>query len=97
MKTTGTIILGAYIAVIMVALFLGPLILLHGYREWWLVTFDVLFACAFIGGSIRHYAPSPRLGVSPSAGPRADELLPGRRAGGYVVGRHDNPGRQEQE
>ena len=55
-KTTGTIILGAYIAVIMVALFLGPLILLHGYREWWLVTFDVLFACAFIGGSIRHYS-----------------------------------------
>jgi general stress protein CsbA len=54
-RTAGTIILTAYIAIIMVALFLGPLILLHGYRQWWLVTFDVVFACAFIGGSIRHY------------------------------------------
>ena len=69
MRTAGTIILTAYIAIIMVALFLGPLILLHGYREWWLVTFDVVFACAFIGGSIRHYVPGPLPGVSPSAGP----------------------------
>ena len=55
MRTTGTIILSAYIAAIMVALFLGPLIILHGYRAWWLVTFDAVAASAAIGGIISHY------------------------------------------
>jgi hypothetical protein len=53
-RNTGTIILGAYIAVLMAALFLGPLIVLHGYREWWLVTFDAGAAGASIGGIISH-------------------------------------------
>jgi len=59
-RTTGTIILSAYIAAIVAALFLGPLILLHGYREWWLVTFDAVAASAFIGGSISRYGTGRR-------------------------------------
>jgi hypothetical protein len=54
-RATGTIILSAYIAVLMAALFLGPLILLHGYRQWWLVTFDAGAAIASIGGIIGHH------------------------------------------
>lgn len=55
MRTTGTVILSAYIAVIMAALLLGPLILLHGYRQWWLVTFYAGAVIASIGGGISHY------------------------------------------
>ena len=52
MRTTGTIIAGAYIAVILAALVLGPLVLLHGYRAWWLVIFYAGTAVAIIGGII---------------------------------------------
>lgn len=55
MRTTGTIILNAYIAVILVALVWFPLIVLHGYREWWLVTFYAVVATATIGGIASHY------------------------------------------
>jgi len=54
-RNTGTIILSAYIAVLMAALLLGPLIVLHGYRAWWLVTFYAVLASAAIGGSISRY------------------------------------------
>jgi hypothetical protein len=51
-RTTGTIIASAYIAVILAALVLGPLVLLHGYRAWWLVIFYAGTAVAVIGGII---------------------------------------------
>ena len=51
-RTTGTIIASAYIAVILAALVLGPLIILHGYRAWWLVTFYAGAAIAITGGII---------------------------------------------
>ncbi len=52
MRTAGTIIASAYIAVILAALLLGPLVLLHGYRAWWLVIFYAGMAIAIIGGII---------------------------------------------
>ena len=52
MRTVGTIIAGAYIAVILAALLLGSLVLLHGYRAWWLVIFYAGTAVAVIGGLI---------------------------------------------
>ena len=54
-RTTGTIIASAYIAVILAALLLGPLVLLHGYRAWWLVIFYAGTAVAVGGGIISHY------------------------------------------
>jgi H+/Cl- antiporter ClcA len=54
-KALGTTILAAYIAVLMAALLFGPLLLLHGYREWWLVIFyagAVLASIAGIAGSL---------------------------------------------
>lgn len=59
-RATGTIILSAYIAAIMVALVFGPLIVLHGYRAWWLDTFYALAATATIGGIISHYRTGGR-------------------------------------
>jgi hypothetical protein len=50
----GTIVLSAYIAVLMVALVLGPLVVLHGYRAWWLVAFYAVGFGAAIGGIISH-------------------------------------------
>jgi hypothetical protein len=54
-STINTIIASAYIAVILAALVLGPLILLHGYRQWWLVTVYAGAAIAITGGSISRY------------------------------------------
>jgi hypothetical protein len=45
----------AYMAVLLVVFVLGPLIALHGYRVWWVVTFYALFAIATTGGSISRY------------------------------------------
>jgi hypothetical protein len=53
-RTIGTIIASAYITVILAALVLGPLVLLHGYRAWWLVIFYAGAAIAVIGGLISH-------------------------------------------
>ena len=39
----------------------GSLVLLHGYRQWWVVTFFVLAAVGVIGGSVMH-----RVGASHS-------------------------------
>jgi hypothetical protein len=54
-RTTGTIIASAYIAAILAALVLCPLVILHGYRAWWLVTFYAGAAIAIIGGGISRY------------------------------------------
>jgi H+/Cl- antiporter ClcA len=54
-RNTGTVILSAYIAVIMAALLLGPLIVLHGYRQWWLVVFYAGAVIGSIGGGLSHY------------------------------------------
>jgi hypothetical protein len=59
---TGGILLTVYIAVLMVALFLGPLILLHGYRQWWLDVFDAGAAVFSIGGIIGHFGVAGRTG-----------------------------------
>lgn len=57
-------IFGAYMAVCLAALILGPLVLLHGYRAWWLdIGFGVL-AVAAIGGNVAHYRVAPRNGHS---------------------------------
>ena len=68
MRSAGTIILNAYIAVILVVLVWGPLIVLHGYRAWWLVTFYAVVAVATIGGIFSHYRVGQRSKTSlPSA------------------------------
>lgn len=60
MRTTGTVILGAYILACLAAMVFGPLIILHGYRAWWLDLFYATAVCAFIGGSIGHYRAARR-------------------------------------
>lgn len=59
-RTTGTIILSAYIAALMAALVLGPLIVLHAYRQWLFATFYAVIASATIGGIISHYRMAGR-------------------------------------
>jgi hypothetical protein len=50
-----TIITNAYMLVLLAIMVWGPLIALHGYRQWWAVLFYAEIASAFIGGSIIHY------------------------------------------
>jgi hypothetical protein len=54
-STIGTIILRAYIAAIVAAAVLGPMVLLHAYRQWWADLFYAAFAYGVVGGSISHY------------------------------------------
>ncbi len=59
-------IFGLYMAVCLAGLILGPLVVLHGYRAWWLdVPFAVL-GIAAIGGNIAHYRTVRRNGDSSS-------------------------------
>jgi uncharacterized membrane protein YphA (DoxX/SURF4 family) len=51
----GTIIIGAYIVVIVVAIVLGPLVVLRGYRTWWVALFYAIFLGAAVFGTINHY------------------------------------------
>jgi len=54
-KTPGpTIITSAYMAAFLAVLVWGPLIALHGYRVWWVVTFYAVIAIGSIGGIISH-------------------------------------------
>jgi hypothetical protein len=53
--SVGKIILGTYIVVLLAALLLGPLIVLHGYRAWWLDIFYAMIVGGYIGGSISRY------------------------------------------
>jgi len=50
-----TIISDAYMMAILAVGVWGPLIALHGYRQWWVVTFYAAWACAVLGGSISRY------------------------------------------
>lgn len=69
-RKVGTVLLDAYVAVIVVALIWGPLIVLHGYRAWWLVTFYAVIAVATVGGIVSHYRFARRNGKSsPHHGP----------------------------
>jgi hypothetical protein len=45
----------AYIAAFLAVLVWGPLIALHGYRQWWVVLFYAIIAVATIGGLISHH------------------------------------------
>lgn len=54
-STIKTKILGAYIMAILAVFVWGPLIALHGYRQWWVVMFYAVFASAIIAGSISRY------------------------------------------
>jgi len=55
MPAIKTLVLGAYITAIVAAFLWGPLITLHGYRQWWVLLFYGTFATAVIAGSISHY------------------------------------------
>jgi H+/gluconate symporter-like permease len=63
-RVINTILGSAYIAAILAALIVGPLILLHGYRQWWLVIVYAVVACAVIGGLISHHRIAGRNGKS---------------------------------
>ena len=52
---TGKIIMNAYAALILAILVLGPLILMHGYRVWWVDIIYAAFATGAIGGIMSHY------------------------------------------
>jgi len=54
------IFLSAYFAAWLAAFIVGPLILMHGYRQWWLVTLYALLAVAAAAGSISHYRAERR-------------------------------------
>ena len=45
----------AYTLAILAVLVWGPLIAMHGYRQWWVVLFYAIVAIASIGGIISHY------------------------------------------
>ena len=64
MSTTKTIISGAGITAIVGASVLYPLVVLHGYRQWWVVTFYGVFASAVVAGTISHYRLVRRNGKS---------------------------------
>ena len=55
MSTIKTKILGAYITAILAVFVWGPLIALHGYRQWWVVMLYAVLASAIIAGSISRY------------------------------------------
>jgi hypothetical protein len=54
-RTIRKTVFAAYIAACLAILVLGPLIVLHGYRAWWLDWYYVVLAIAIIGGNISHY------------------------------------------
>jgi hypothetical protein len=55
MAAIKTFVLGAYITAIVAAFLWGPLVVLHGYRQWWVLLFYATFASAVIAGTISHY------------------------------------------
>ena len=50
-----TIMTDAYMLALLAVSVWGPLITLHGYRQWWAVTFYAAFGCAIIAGAISRY------------------------------------------
>jgi hypothetical protein len=59
-----TIVFDAYMLVLAALMVWGPLIALHGYRQWWAVLFYAEIAVAAIGGGISHYRVVRRNRVS---------------------------------
>jgi Na+/H+-dicarboxylate symporter len=55
MKTAGTILMNAWAALIVAVLVLGPLVLMHGYRQWWVVIFYAVGFAGTIGGIFANY------------------------------------------
>jgi hypothetical protein len=53
--STKTIITNGYMAVLLAIMVWGPLLALHGYRQWWAVLFYAAVAGGTIGGIISHY------------------------------------------
>jgi hypothetical protein len=53
--TVKTIVTQAYTLAILAVMVWGPLIALHGYRQWWVVTFYAIVASATIGGIVSHH------------------------------------------
>jgi hypothetical protein len=49
-KTAGNIIMNAYAAFILAVLIVGPLIILRGYHQGWVIIFYVGFFVGAIGG-----------------------------------------------
>ena len=64
MKIIRKTIFAAYMTVCIVALIFGPLIVLHGYRAWWLDLFDGALVFAVVGGTISHYRTAGQSGHS---------------------------------
>jgi len=61
-------IFSLYMTVCLLALILGPLIVLHGYRAWWLdIPFGVLGVAAILG-NVAHYRTARRHGDSSPQG-----------------------------
>jgi hypothetical protein len=73
-----TIITDAYMMAILAVSVWGPLVALHGYRQWWVVTFYAAFACAVLGGSIGRYRLLRR-NRSPEPASRRHRHLPARQ------------------
>jgi hypothetical protein len=59
-SSTQNVIVSTYIVVILVAVVLGPLIVLRGYRTWWVALFYAIFIGAAIAGGIGHYRTAQR-------------------------------------
>jgi hypothetical protein len=53
--STPNVIIGAYITAIVAVFLVYPLVVMHGYRTWWVVLFYAIFVGAAIGGSVSHY------------------------------------------
>ena len=54
-KTFGNIIMNGYAAFILAVLIVGPLIILRGYHQGWVIIFYVAFAIGAIAGITGHY------------------------------------------
>jgi hypothetical protein len=54
------VFISAYFAAWLAAFIVVPLIVMHGYRQWWLVTLYALMAVTAVAGSITHYRTGRR-------------------------------------
>jgi hypothetical protein len=59
-KTTGNIIMNAYAALIVAVLIVGPLIILRGYHQGWVIIFYAAFGVGALGGIVSRYTPLGR-------------------------------------
>jgi hypothetical protein len=54
-SSTQNVVIGAYVTAIVAVFLVYPLVVMRGYRTWWVVLFYAIFVGAAIGGSISHY------------------------------------------